>query len=579
MSFAARFLFADGHTETIPVQQIDHCIQLDSLKIPRECTAVDLLSEEFTAPVGQQGYFVIPSVESNGNAAQVFFTDRNEAEERYPFNSLPIFIVTKDAKGLLAVVTGRRYEYELVVGYRNGRYFLYPHFTVESDVPQRDIEIRLIELEGQEATWQGAARAYRQFQLDRGVCRPLVERLQEQPVLAEALKGPEVRVRLAWKPVPSPVPEQTEENEPPIHVAITFEQCEQIMEEFHSQGIEHAEFCLVGWNKSGHDGRFPDLFPVEPKLGGEKALRHLIDKAKSYGYLITGHTNLTDSYKIAKRWKIENCLIDKDGSLHQCGNWGGGNSYYLCPKKAYEEYAVQDFPDLKALGFKGLHYLDVLTIVPPTRCHSPKHPLTFEECVEWRSRTLELARQTMGGSASEGAWDFCVGSFDYSLYTIYHRKGERHYIFADHFVPFYHIAYHGILLYNTFCDTVNAAIKPDKSLSLLNFLYGGRPVAYFNAKFLSQGANWMGNDDLTFQNSEQLATQVALLKKEYDEYSKLLRFQTEFMEDFQELVSDALYQVTYSSGCKIIFNLSPVKQEAAGVRHAPFSWTLCNASC
>lgn len=574
MSFTALYFLADGNTKTMPLSLENNCLRVAQSAMPTGCTAVDILLDDFIAETGQQGYFVVPSVESNGNATQVFFHERPDAEERFAFNSLPVFVVCHEEQGMLAIVTGMRYEYELVVGIKNGRYYMYPHFKIQQDELQTDIEIHLISLQGQDASWQGAARAYRQFQLERGVCRPLSERMKEQAVLSEALRGPEVRIRLAWKPVPSPVPEQTEENEPPIHVSITFEQCEKIIEEFHAQGIEHAEFCLVGWNKSGHDGRFPDLFPVEPKLGGEDALRRLIDKAKSYGYLITGHTNLTDSYKIAKRWKYENCLIDKDGTLHQCGNWGGGNSYYLCPQKAYEAYATQDFVDLKALGFRGLHYLDVLTIVPPTRCYSHEHPLTFEDCAQWRSKTLELARESIGGSASEGAWDFSVGSFDYSLYTIYHRNGEKTYIFADHFVPFYHIAYHGILLYNTFCDTVNSAIKPDKSLTLLNFLYGGRPLAYFNAKFLSQGANWMGNDDLTFNTLEQLSSQVALLKKEYDEYTKLMYLQTEFLDDFQELIPSTLFQVVYSCGERYIFNLSGTQQEYAGKQYSPFSWTL-----
>ena len=45
------------------------------------------------------------------------------------------------------------------------------------------------------------------------------------------------------------------------------------IKEFKSQGIDKAEFCLVGWNVSGHDGRFPQLSPVEERLGGEKKLR------------------------------------------------------------------------------------------------------------------------------------------------------------------------------------------------------------------------------------------------------------------------------------------------------------------
>ena len=43
---------------------------------------------------------------------------------------------------------------------------------------------------------------------------------------------------------------------------------------------------------------------------------------------------------------------------------------------------------------------------------------------------------------------------------------------VDRHIPFWHVVYHGIVLYNTFCDTVNASIKSDKSLPVLNLAWG-----------------------------------------------------------------------------------------------------------
>lgn len=84
----------------------------------------------------------------------------------------------------------------------------------------------------------------------------------------------EVRVRQGWKPVPSPVENQTPETEPPVHAACTFDRVCDIVDEFKKHGIPEAEFCLVGWNIGGHDGRFPQIFPVEPKLGGAENLKN-----------------------------------------------------------------------------------------------------------------------------------------------------------------------------------------------------------------------------------------------------------------------------------------------------------------
>lgn len=92
-----------------------------------------------------------------------------------------------------------------------------------------------------------------------------------------------IRVRLAWKPAPSPVEDQTPETEPPLHVACTFEDVERIMRSYKEAGVDKAEFCLVGWNSKGHDGRWPQVFPVEEELGGEEGLLKLIAEAKRLG--------------------------------------------------------------------------------------------------------------------------------------------------------------------------------------------------------------------------------------------------------------------------------------------------------
>ena len=111
---------------------------------------------------------------------------------------------------------------------------------------------------------------------------PLRERIKHSPELAYAARCPEVRIRQGWKPVPSPVPEQTVENEPPMRVMVTFDRVGDILDEFQRQGVDAAEICLVGWNQKGHDGRWPQIFPVEESLGGEEKLRAVIKKAQGW---------------------------------------------------------------------------------------------------------------------------------------------------------------------------------------------------------------------------------------------------------------------------------------------------------
>lgn len=547
----AFLIAADGaRAEMTPIREND-TIRLPG--IPAGYDYAELELDGFSGKAGEDGWFLLPSVPArNRPAALVRFTEKPDHEDLYRVQDLPVFGVRHGQRATLAVVTGMAITFQLVCGVRQGQYRLAVRFPLEGHQPYETPEVRLLELEGAEATVSGLARRYRRHQLERGACRPLRERLADQPVLAEELRSLEVRLRHCWKPVPPPVLEQTPENEPPLTVAITFDRAGDILDRCHAKGIRHAEFCLVGWNKSGHDGRFPDLFPVEPKLGGEEALRRLIDKAHAYGYLITCHTNLFDSYTISSRLDHEDWIRNRDGSPMALGQWGGGQSRLLCPKPAYEHYAIEDMERLAALGFHGQHYFDVLSIVEPHACHHPDHPLTPREAGEWRCRALRLARRRIGATASEGGLDFCAGDLDYVLYAQF-ELNPKHSPLVDEFVPFWFIVYHGIQLYNAACETVNAMVKDDPTLMLRNIELGGRPTGYFHSKFLTTGNNWMGNQDLRCATDEELEFGTDRLALAERQHQALADLQLEFIDDIAHPQPDVAV-TTYSNGTRVVIN-------------------------
>ena len=64
-------------------------------------------------------------------------------------------------------------------------------------------------------------------------------------------------------------------------------------------------------------------------------------------------------------------------------------------------------------------------MIQPLPCHHPDHPLNPRETAEWRGKTLALAREKIGASASEGGMDFAIGCFDYALYAIFELNPKR----------------------------------------------------------------------------------------------------------------------------------------------------------
>ncbi len=432
-----------------------------------------------------------------------------------------------------------------------------------------DIEIEYQFLPSEDSDYSAMARAYRTHLLDGGECKAISERLT--PELDYAANCVEIRIRQAWKPVPSPVENQTPENEPELRVRTDFKAISDFLKALKKAGVDKAQICLVGWNIGGHDGRWPTAFPVEPKLGGEKGLRELIALAKSLGYQIVCHTNSTDIYHISDDWKKGFPVAKKtDGSMYKNGTWGGGRMYDMCPKFSWE-YAQRDLPKIADLGFKGLHYIDVISTKPPFDCHDPAHPCTRKEAEEYMNKILSLAKKLFGGSASEGGADYVCGTQDYALYVYFNLFKQARGI-VERIVPFWEITFNGIMLHNTSTETVNYPIKsPESRLKLYEF--GGRPLFYINSKFKDSGNNSMGDLDLSISTPEEMARTIAAIKRGSQEYDKCSRLQRLFIRSHSEL-SKGIFSTLYDDGTEVVSNYTDKSYAHKGVEIHPKDFAI-----
>lgn len=492
---------------------------------------------------GDNGYMVIPN-----EGMICTFREREDTEyiaERY---AMPIFGVKSDKNTYLAIVTGMPYNYSLVSGVKDGKYYIFPRFNINGDPLYEDIGVSYITLTGDDADYSGMARAYRKYQLDRGECVPIKERVKASPTLEYARDSVMIRIRMGWKPAPTPQLHQTPENEPEMITVCTFDRVCDIIDELKNQGVEKAEICLVGWNCKGHDGRWPQAFPVEEELGGEEALKRLINKAQSAGYAIVCHTNSTDTYEISEMWNKDDLILNKDGSLPKDSPWSGGQMYQLCPTVALKQ-AEELFPKLAALGFKGTHYIDVLNIVMPRSCYNEKHKLNVKESIKESRRLMKLAKEQFGGYSSEGGYDFGAKYLDFALNLDYGEKRKNP--LCDYEVPLWQLVYHGIILSNPdMTETLNYSLNENNKAAELKLVeYGGRPTYYYYSVFRD---DWRAAEDrdLVCNNAEQLKRGVAAIRRGYDLCAKLCYLQNEFMEKHERL-SDGVHRVTYSDNTVI----------------------------
>jgi len=494
---------------------------------------------------------------------------------------MPLFGMVRGKSAVAGIITSGQFDARVCVSTSWGpqkQYAIDPAFTLrsfreETRLPD-DVAVEYHFLPAAEANWLGMGKRYRQLNFARRGIRPLRERAVASLGLAYSAGALEVRIRLGVKPVPYEIKEQTPETEPPMRVFCDFARVRDILDEFHRQGIARTEFCLVGWNRGGHDGRYPQIYPVEPKLGGETALRATIKHGQSLGYQMVAHDCYVDAYRISEDWSEEFLRKNPDGKPRKGGAWGGGQSYNTCLARAYELFVRRDLPRTRKLGFKGLHYSDVLSIIGPFPCYDARHPQTRRQDAEATVRILALAQKTFGGVQSEGSLDFTVPALDRLLYVDCDKwlpLMKRPYV--DTCVPLYETVYHGTLLYSLSTDTVNS--QPGEAAYLRTIEYGAAPLAYFYGHFLLDASkNWLGKRDYRYDDAAGLKQIVTSLRRVYDDVERLKHLQMEFIVGHRK-IADEVFETAYSNGQRVVVNYreQPCTLPSGGVVPA-LGWLL-----
>lgn len=516
-----------------------------------------ILRELSAAKAGDDGFYLVSRGASMMGDMYVRFSDR--ADETYRRGAVLMSMYVLKTPTVCALVRiERNYKYEMEISVKDGAYTVSPWFDfedVKKDPVYDDIRVEIVEMP-ETAVLGDFARMEREIRLDRGELRTLHEKCKSEAV-EYARKYPCIRIRMGWKPSPSPVFHQTVENEPEMFVACTFARVCDIADELKRQGVEGAELQLVGWNQSGHDGRFPQLFPADPRLGGNEGLKKTIEHVKSLGYRISLHTNLIDEYEIADTFTWDDICKTRDGEYYQLGHYSGGYAYHVCLKKQLKNNR-RDLPDVAALNPNGVHFTDVISIVVPDSCHAKEHPCYTKEAVEIAQTIIRETRELMGAFSSEGTMDFALKDLDYGLYVSFGDGfGKRVIPFGDCLIPFFELTYHGTVLYNPISPTVNYRIK-DARERLLYHLRGGKPTFYIYSKFRTGGQkNWMGETDLTADGEEDLRASVSYIAKAAQEYLPRADRQFIYMRNY-EVLDGGIEVATYEDGCRVVGNFSDV---------------------
>lgn len=509
-----------------------------------------------------EGYFVLPRSANNPDYS-VFYYNRHKENllKDMDRSNIPIFGMVHKDKAFLGIVSGMSHDYSLRLEQNDGKYRLYVNYLIYGEQPYEDLKIEYFMLDPKTADYSAVGKRYREYLLGKGRIQPISKREKTSKTLTYAKESVNIRIRQGWKPAPAEILHQTIENEPDVFVACSFSRVGDILDELKKQGVDKAEICLVGWNVKGHDGRWPQAFPVFEEAGGEDDLRKLIKKAQNMGYRIVCHSNSCDQYEIADNYDRENTRRDRDGEpVVDRVAWSGGEMYQMCPEVAWKQ-AQESIPKIAQMGFFGTHYYDVLGINNPRRCWHKDHYVTAGDAVMYAEKLCTLAKEYFGGVSSEGGYDFVAPYLDYALYASFHDCVTKKDLIDDEIIPLWQIVFHGTVLSNPCSATINPTFKdPEHMLKVIEF--GGRPTYYFYSRFMNNNNNWMGEIDCRCRDDEELCESIAKIKKGYDIYKELRYLQTEFM-DKHEKVAEGVYRTTYSNGDSIVvdYNTKTYKLE------------------
>lgn len=526
---------------------------------------------------GDEGFYLYPAGTNQAWSSKIYFKNRDDGSmisdvQGYPEENetpLPLYALL-NSENSFYVKIGMNSLFRLPCNVKNNVYNFYVEYDLENFPPIEDITLTVYPV-SENFTVNDLVSAYRQELMSVEKVKTFKERCQNSKDLDYFRKHPYLRIRMAWKPAPSPVAEQTVENEPDVFVACDFDRLIKLMDEMHSQGVSGAEIQLVGFNVSGHDGRWPELLPVEEKLGGVDGLNKALLKAKKYGYHLSCHTNTIDQYTIANTFKKSYSVRNSDLSYLRAGCWSGGKPYIVRTDKQVK-VMKKHLKTVKKLGFNGIHYVDVNSIVFPRFSYGKGSTRSVSQSVKDNLKMMRETKKYFGGFSSEGCANYYVKELDFGLYITWGEPLTRMGVLTDELVPLNEMILHGLMMYGGCNNAWNYTVK-EPIFKVHQYLIGARPVYYLNQKFFGVNETHLPENDLTTRDDKEIKRAVKEIIKGHKEYEQFIDLQFEKIVDFKNF-ENGLLETTFESGTKIIGNLYPDEKDYFGTPIKPFSYIV-----
>ena len=453
---------------------------------------------------------------------------------------MPVFGLIKDKSGFVGFVTNGDFDTGISVGRagkgvnynhvwsqfvfrRQGRFSItggQPAWLYQPDRIPGDRQVRYCFLNGEKAKYTSMAEIYRTFLIDeRGASRLATE----NPFMSLGLfMGTERRNWILRDMISM----------------TTFDQAGQILDDLDKSGVTQIDIALWNWDNGSISGKYPESFPVDERLGGEKALRALVDNIHQHGQRIFLESNFLSVAPGAKN------ILPYLDAVRGVDGLPLGNSdtgYLLNPQVAFERFAQDNIQKAKEIGVDGLQLNAFANVALPDK--NSRFPMTREGFAATWMKIANLSTETLGAVSMTGS----------NIYaSVYSKRldmvplDSTHYDIFDETIPLYQIAVHGLIQYTG--EPFNL-ISDNQRMLLRQVEYGALPFFVLTNESSSNLArtNW---NDLYSSQYEYWREDVI---QQYQIMANLSSLISQYIIDHQKL-ADGVYQTTYEDGTSIIVN-------------------------
>jgi Family of unknown function (DUF5696) len=509
---------------------------------------------------GENGYMLIPS--HSGIICRFDKTETRQHESRVymeqsqweDFTCMPVFGATHDNIAFVGICSSGEYDASIISetcsgsGKTNSSYPRFNYRYSKIDEPDKiNRQVKYCFLNDADANYCGMAKIYRKYLINERNIVPLKQRVPNNSALKYYVESYN-EIRLAVGGNKKRKADGTGEYVP----VGTIPEAEIIIKSMHETGIEKALVMFEYWTFEGGDGAYPTKLPVDPRLGSNEDLSNLLKTNTELGYRSTNWDNYTDCYRVSPEWDEKYIMRDRDGWLRRGGVWNGGQAYLACPS-LMTDFAKRDLQAQRALGFDGLWYIDAM-VQPPRICYdkSHGHPQNRRTYVEGLKKIARMTSEVFGGCSIENSNDSMADCIDgiAQVCAVNDRfmTTELGKYFADEFVPFYQIAFHGLQVYHV-CSLMHmpSSFGSVEIGVLKDIEFGAAPRADISFGEIQEGRgykNWLH-----------------WMKKQYDWHYKITKpLLYEFIENHEE-IKPGIFKTEYSSGLKIIVDYNVQKAE------------------